>query len=164
MVQKSRRKLKGVTERDLKALWNLAIFSIFLIFFLIFDIFNNKQWFISNKLSLNIKKTKYWFFQKPSQKEDIPLLLPKLITNNYEIQPIEVFGGFSGWKLKLEEHIKCNENKIATILGLLCKAKHYLNNIPTSVILFLYITWGSNNRTNLKKIKSTKTCHSHNTL
>ena len=53
---------------------------------------NINQWFISNKLSLNIyiyiyiKRTKYSFFHNPSQKENIPLLLPKLIINNNEIQ------------------------------------------------------------------------------
>ena len=41
---------------------------------------------ISNKLLLNIKKTKYSFFHNPCQKEDIPLLLPKLKTKNYEIK------------------------------------------------------------------------------
>ena len=50
---------------------------------------NINQWFISNKLSLNIKKTKYSFFHKPSQKENIPLHLPKLIINSYEIQRSE---------------------------------------------------------------------------
>ena len=34
------------------------------------------QWFISNKLSLNVSKTKYLFFHKPSKRDDIPLLLP----------------------------------------------------------------------------------------
>ena len=48
------------------------------------DLENINQWFISNKLSLNIKKTKYSFFHKPSQKENIPLLL--LIINDHEIQ------------------------------------------------------------------------------
>ena len=57
-----------------------------------------------------MKKTKYSFFHKPSQKEDIPLLLPKLIINNYEIkrtQSIKFFlggeGGFTRWKLKLKK-------------------------------------------------------------
>ena len=44
------------------------------------------QWFISNKLSLNVSKTKYSFFHKPSKRDDIPLLLPKLNTNNTEIE------------------------------------------------------------------------------
>ena len=30
------------------------------------------QWFISKKLSLNARKTKYSFFHKPSKSDDIP--------------------------------------------------------------------------------------------
>ena len=41
------------------------------------------QWFISNRLSLNVTKTKYSFFHKPSKKDNIPLVLLKLrICNN----------------------------------------------------------------------------------
>ena len=61
---------------------------------------NINQWFISNKLSIKIKKTKYSFFHKPSQKENTPLLLPKLTINNYEIQRTEnqlSFGGGFYW-------------------------------------------------------------------
>ena len=43
------------------------------------------QWFISNKLSLNVSKTKYSFFHKPRKRDDIPLLLPKLNVNNSDI-------------------------------------------------------------------------------
>ena len=50
---------------------------------------NINQWFVSNKHSLNIKKNEYSFFHKPRQKENIPLLLPKLIINNYEMQRTE---------------------------------------------------------------------------
>ena len=74
---------------------------------------NISKWFISNKLSLNIKKTKCSFFHKPSQKENIPLLLPKLTMNNYKIQRTE---SIKFWKFLLDEnlswkeHIKYNEN------------------------------------------------------
>ena len=47
------------------------------------------QWFISNKLSLNVSKTKYSFVHKPSKRDDIPLLLPKLNINNSEIERSE---------------------------------------------------------------------------
>ena len=40
------------------------------------------QWVVSNKLSLNVSKTKYSFFHKRSKRDDIPLLLPKLNINN----------------------------------------------------------------------------------
>ena len=44
------------------------------------------QWFISNKLSPNLSKTKYSFFQNLSKRNDIPFLLPKLSINNREIE------------------------------------------------------------------------------
>ena len=40
------------------------------------------QWFLANKLSLNVTKTKYSFFHKTSKKEDILLKLPRLQINN----------------------------------------------------------------------------------
>ena len=43
------------------------------------------HWFISDKLSLNVRGKRYSFFHKPNKKEDIPLLLPKLEINNSEI-------------------------------------------------------------------------------
>ena len=66
------------------------------------------QWFISNKLSLNIKQyIKYkililWL--KLQNTQTTPLLLPKLTINNYETKRIEVItflGEFIKWKLKL---------------------------------------------------------------
>ena len=44
------------------------------------------QWFTSNKLSLNAKKTKYSFFDKPSKKDDIPSMQPKLTISNHVIE------------------------------------------------------------------------------
>ena len=56
-----------------------------------FDIVNiefqkESQWFMSNKLSLNVTKTKYSFFHKPSKKDNIPLVLLKLSICNNEIK------------------------------------------------------------------------------
>ena len=65
--------------------------------------------------------------------------------------------------LSWKEHIKYNENKIAKNLGLLYKAKHYLNKRSLLVLYYSFIhtyvnyrniAWGSTNRTNLKKINS----------
>ena len=47
------------------------------------------QWFISNKLSLNVSKTNYSFFHKPRKKDDISLLLSKVRINNSEIERSE---------------------------------------------------------------------------
>ena len=43
------------------------------------------EWFTSNKLSLNANKTKYSIFHKPSKKDHILLMLPKLTINNHII-------------------------------------------------------------------------------
>ena len=78
------------------------------------------QWFISKKLSLNTRKTKYSFFHKPSKSDDIPLLLPKLNVNNSEIEQSECLkflGLLLDEKLYWKEHIKYIERKIAKILG-----------------------------------------------
>ena len=47
------------------------------------------EWFISNKLSLHVSKTKYSFFHKLNKWDNIPLLLPKLNINNTEIERSE---------------------------------------------------------------------------
>ena len=40
------------------------------------------QWFTSNMFSLNAKKTENSFFHKPSKKDDIPYVLPKVTISN----------------------------------------------------------------------------------
>ena len=46
------------------------------------------QWFLANKLSLNVTKIKYSFSHKTSEKGDIPLKLPRAQINNYNIKII----------------------------------------------------------------------------
>ena len=86
------------------------------------------QWFLSNKLSLNVSKTKYLFFHKLSKRDDIPLLLPKLNINNSETERSECLkflGVLLDENLCCKEHIKYIESKIAKNIGLLYKAKSY---------------------------------------
>ena len=45
-----------------------------------------EDWFKTNKLSLNNKKTKYTFFHKKSNKDDLPLKLPVLKIGNSQVQ------------------------------------------------------------------------------
>ena len=47
---------------------------------------NINDWLMANKLSLNVGKTKYSLFHKPSNVDDLPLKLPKLNINNQEIK------------------------------------------------------------------------------
>ena len=55
------------------------------------DLQNINEWFISNKLSLNVKKTKFSIFHKASRRDDLPLVLPKLFINNQVIKRQSIF-------------------------------------------------------------------------
>ena len=44
------------------------------------------QWFKANKLSINIKETKFTLFHKNYFKDEIPLKLPALIIGNNNIE------------------------------------------------------------------------------
>ena len=113
-----------------------------------------------------LKKTKYLFFHKPSKKDDIPLRLPKLIISNYEIQrkeSIKFLGVLLDQHLTWKEHTKLIENKIAKNIGILYKARPYLDKNALLWLYYAYIqsylnyanTVGSStNRKYLKKLQS----------
>ena len=87
------------------------------------------EWFVSNKLNVK-KKQSIYFFYKTSKKDEIPLVLPKLVINNYQItraELIKYWGVFLDENLAWKEHIKHFEKKIAKNIGLLFKAKIFLN-------------------------------------
>ena len=53
------------------------------------------EWFVANKLSLNVDKTKYSFFDQHRKKDNVPLQLPNLTINNRKIkreEPIKFIG------------------------------------------------------------------------
>ena len=112
------------------------------------------------------KKNKYSFFHKPSKKDDIPLVLPKLNINNSEIartESIKFLGVLLDENLSWKTHIKYIENKISKNIGILFKARPFLNKKSLLSLYYSYIhsyinygsvSWGSTCRTNLKKINS----------
>ena len=50
---------------------------------------NISHWFNSNKLSLNVDKTKFPLFHKRRQRDNIPLVLPTLKVNNAVIKRVD---------------------------------------------------------------------------
>ena len=135
----------------------------------LFDIVNIElqkisQWFISNKLSLNVTKTKYSFFHKPSKKDNIPLVLLKLSICNNEIkqsESIKFLDVFLDENITWKDHY--TENKIAKNIGLLFRSKPYLTKKCLLSLYYSYIhtyisyaniIWGSTYISNLKKINS----------
>ena len=47
------------------------------------------EWFEPNKLSFNVEKTKYSLFHKPSKRDDLPLLLPKLLIKKRKVERVK---------------------------------------------------------------------------
>ena len=124
------------------------------------------QWFNANKLSLNKDKTKYTFFHKAREKDNIPLKLPALFINDKEIErvtSVKFLGVLSDEHLIWKEHITVIENKISKNLGLLYRAKRVLDNNALKKLYFSFfhsylnygnIAWASTSKTKLKKIAS----------
>ena len=124
------------------------------------------QWFNANKLSLNKDKTKYTFFHKAREKDNIPLKLPALFINDKEIErvtSIKFLGVLTDEHLTWKEHITVIENKISKNLGLLYRAKRVLDNNALKKLYFSFfhsylnygnIAWASTSKTKLKKIAS----------
>ncbi|XP_065684224.1 uncharacterized protein LOC136096636 [Hydra vulgaris] len=52
------------------------------------ELINLNEWFKANKLSVNIDKTKYILFTKPSKTDNIPLKLPDLFINNIKVKRV----------------------------------------------------------------------------
>ena len=50
---------------------------------------NKNEWFVDSKLSLNVKKIKYFFSHKPRKKNNIPFRLPNLTMNISKIKQQE---------------------------------------------------------------------------
>ena len=125
-----------------------------------------KYWFAANNLSLNLEKTKYSFFHKPSKKDDIPFHLPKLIINSYQIQreeSIKFLGVLLDQHITWKKHIKLTKNKIAKNIGILYKTRPYLDKRALLYLYYPYVlsyinyanaAWCSTNSTYLKKLQS----------
>ena len=121
---------------------------------------------MANKLSLNIGKTKYSLFHKPSRIDDLPLKLPKLSITNQEIKResyTKLLGVILDENLSWKKHLKYIENKIAKSIGLMYKDKPFLDK-DSLLSLYLsyihsYINYANlasaiTHKTNLKKIHS----------
>ena len=99
---------------------------------------NINEWFISNKLSLNVKKTKFSIFHKASRRDDLPLVLPKLFINNQVIKRQSSIK-FLGILLDETYHGRniWNWQKIRLLrVGVIYKGKPYLNEDSLLALYF----------------------------
>ena len=94
-------------------------------------------WLKSNRLSLNIKKTKFMVFSNK------PIILAnssiKICNESIEqVQFIKFLGVIIDCKLKFEHHVKYVKGKVSKAIGLLCKTRKYLSK---SCLVTLYYTF-----------------------
>ena len=121
-------------------------------------------WFLANKLSLNVEKTKYMLFHKCIDQENIPLKLSLLQLNSNVIEresSLKFLGVILDEHLTWEKHMQLVENKVSKNVGVLYKASKLINSkcLPSIYFSFIHsyinhanIAWASTNKTNLKKL------------
>ena len=95
------------------------------------------DWLISNKLTLNYKKTKYMIFQKKGLSKQV-LKKVNLNINKNNIKQVSIFkylGVYLDNKLSWQDHIQSLQTKIAKFTGLVYKIRNFA---PRKVLMMLY--------------------------
>ena len=95
------------------------------------------DWLISNKLTLNYKKTKYMIFQKKGISKQL-LKKVNLNINKNNIKQVTIFkylGVYLDNKLSWQEHIHNLQTKLAKFTGLVYKIR---NMVPRKILMMLY--------------------------
>ena len=120
------------------------------------------EWFTANKLSLNIKKTKFMFIS-PKHIKNNNITPPKLNENFIErVTEYKYLGLIIDSDLKWTPHINYIKSKILPIIGILKRLKHILPlsikkqiyySLIQSHINYLIAIWGSAAKTHLHCIK-----------
>ena len=122
------------------------------------------QWFKADKLSINIKKTKFTLFHKNSSKDDIPVKLPALMVGSNNIErtsSIKFLGVMLDEHISWIDHVRTVENKKAKNIGLLYRVSQFLDEDSLQTVYFSYIhsylnyaniAWARTYATKLKRV------------
>ena len=123
------------------------------------ELSNISKWLKVNRLSLNINKTKYMLFTKKRYISDqIKIEIDKTPISKTNVS--KFLGVIIDDKLTWKDHIAYVNGKIARGVGILNKAKHYLNREALTTLyysfIYPYITycnqvWGSNYKSRLNR-------------
>ena len=95
------------------------------------------DWLNANKLSLNIKKTKYMIFRYPQRRANsIPSLNIYIKGNEVErVRTFDFLGVTINETLTWKDHINKTCTKISKVIGIMARCKKFL---PSSVLLKIY--------------------------
>jgi hypothetical protein len=122
------------------------------------------DWFKSNKLSINIEKTKWMLFYPNSKKKLIPSITPLIFVDNIEIKRTKItkfLGIYIDENLKWKHHVNNLNNKIARTIGILYKSRSFLNKHTLIQLYYSFIhchinyaniAWGSVNKSILEPL------------
>jgi hypothetical protein len=125
---------------------------------------NLTNWFLVNKLSVNISKTKYVLFHT-NRKNSIPSNLPPVEISGQaleRVQTIKFLGVILHENLSWKSHLDHQANKIAKATGIINRLKHQL---PSDTLLTLYnslilpylqyaiIAWGNSPQQHIKRVE-----------
>ena len=94
------------------------------------ELANVSKWFKSNKLSLNVHKTKWLLFHPLSKRQLLPQTLPNLFTENLHIKTENVrkfLGVFIDENLSWKQHIDIVSSKISKSIVILYKSRDVLS-------------------------------------
>ena len=121
-------------------------------------------WFRANKLSLNETKTLYTLFHSQKHGENLSLKLPLLHIGNCEINRVtstRFLGVILDENVNWKAHISAITTKLAKIIGIMYKAKPFLNqNSMLSLynaffnpyLTYANIAWSSTNHGKLRSV------------
>jgi len=125
---------------------------------------NTITWFKANKLSLNIKKTKWSLFHPTSKKRFLPKVLPDLLIDGLKIERDKVtkfLGVFIDENLSWKHHINYISTKVSKSIGILYKAREFLNKHNLKQLYFSFIhtyinyaniAWASTHKSKLERL------------
>ena len=103
---------------------------------------NVSTWFKSNKLFLNVDKTKWLLFHPLSKRQLLPQTLPNLLIENINIKREHVtkfLGVFINENLSWKQHIDIVSSEISKSIGFLYKSKDVLSKKCLKQLCFSFI-------------------------
>ena len=111
------------------------------------ELVNLTNWINANKLSLNIKKSKFMLISSPQKKTTDPFVILLNGTALEQTDSIKYLGIYIDKNLAWNEHINAVCNKVSKNIGILCKLRHYvdidtLRSVYFSLI-FPYLQYGA---------------------
>ena len=125
---------------------------------------NVSRWFKSNKLSLNVDKTKWLLYHPLSKRQFLPQSLPNLLIENICIKREYVtkfLGVFIDENLSWKQHIDIVSSKISKSIGILYKSRDVLSKQCLKQLYFSFIhnyvnyaniAWTSTSKSKLERL------------